>query len=175
MPASIDVDAAVPGVDIVHDAAAKFVILDPADGTVDVAVTVSVELQDQFGNLVTTGADTDKDVTLIAGGSATGGGVVDIVAGVGSLDISDQVAETVNLTLTDSAVTGFAVTSAQDVVFAPGALANFLVEASGGGAIGTQVAGVSFNIQVTARDAFKPTFPRSAAWVRCNPVRVLPI
>ena len=35
----------------------------------------------------------------------------------------------------------------------PGALRNFLVEAAGGGAIGTQTAGSSFNVRVTARDA----------------------
>jgi hypothetical protein len=35
----------------------------------------------------------------------------------------------------------------------PGALNNFLVEAAGGGAIGTQTAGSSFNVRVTARDA----------------------
>ena len=145
------------GFTITNGAATKFVILDPADGTVDALIAVAVELQDQFGNLVTTGADTDKDVTLNASGSATGGGVVDIVAGTGSLDISDQVAETVNLTLTDSAVTGFAVTSAQDVVFEPDVLANFLVESSGGGDIGDQLVNVPFDIQVTARDQFNNT------------------
>src|SRR5207244_4041140 len=35
----------------------------------------------------------------------------------------------------------------------PGALSNFLVEAFGGGAIGTQTAGTAFNIRITARDA----------------------
>src|SRR5947199_9517966 len=35
----------------------------------------------------------------------------------------------------------------------PGVLNNFLVEAAGGGAIGTQTAGTAFNIKITARDA----------------------
>src|SRR5207244_5729660 len=34
----------------------------------------------------------------------------------------------------------------------PGVLNNFLVEAAGGGAIGTQTAGTAFNIKITARD-----------------------
>src|SRR5207237_1721253 len=82
---------------VTHDAAAKFVILNPADGTVDAPITVTVQLQDQFGNVVSSGPDKDKDVTLNTSGSATGGGVVDIVNGVGTRSISDQVAQTVNL------------------------------------------------------------------------------
>jgi len=110
-----------------HGAATKFVIIDPTDGTVDAAITVTVQLQDQYGNVVTTGVDKDKDVTLNADGSATGDGLVDIVNGVGTKDISDQVAETVNLTLTDSAGTGFDVTSNQDVIFAHGAATKFVI------------------------------------------------
>ena len=110
-----------------HDAATKFVIIDPTDGTVDAAITVTVQLQDQYGNIVTTGADKDKDVTLNADGSATGDGLVDIVNGVGTKDISDQVAETVNLSLTDSQTTGFDVSSTQDVIFALGAATKFVI------------------------------------------------
>ena len=40
-----------------------------------------------------------------------------------------------------------------------GALDNFLVEATGGGAIGTQTAGTPFNVRVTARDIFNNTVP----------------
>ena len=122
-----------PAVTITH-ATTKFVILDPTNGTVDAAITVTVQLQDQFNNVVTTGADTNKDVTLNATGSATGAGLVNIVAGVGTLDISDQVAETVNLSLTDTEATGFDVTSTQDVIFAPGTAAKlgFATEPVGG-------------------------------------------
>src|SRR5207249_810241 len=95
-------------------------ILNPADGTVDAPVIVTVQLQDQFGNLVSSGQDKDKDVTLNTSGAATGGGVVDIVNGVGTKSISDQVAQTVNLSLSDSQSTGFNVSSVQDVIFGTG-------------------------------------------------------
>jgi hypothetical protein len=39
----------------------------------------------------------------------------------------------------------------------PGVLTNFLVEASGGGTIGTQTAGLAFTLRITARDGFNNT------------------
>src|SRR5438046_2808619 len=108
-------------------AASKFVILNPADGTVDAPITVTVQLQDQFGNVVSSGLDKDKDVTLNTTGSATGGGLVDIVNGVGTKSLSDQVAQTVNLSLSDSQGTTFNVSSVQDVVFAHGAATKFVI------------------------------------------------
>ncbi|MCK4627124.1 MAG: Ig-like domain-containing protein, partial [Phycisphaerae bacterium] len=80
---------------------------------------VTVEVHDQYGNLVSTYQD---DVELNASGSATGDGIVNIVDGTGSLDISDQVAETVTLTLNDTQETGLDASSTQDVVFAAGFL-----------------------------------------------------
>ena len=124
---SVGDSGTINNVTFVHDAATKFVIIDPTDGTVDAAITVTVQLQDQYGNVVTTGVDKDKDVTLNADGSATGDGLVDIVNGVGTKDISDQVAETVNLSLTDSQTTGFDVSSTQDVIFAHGAATKFVI------------------------------------------------
>src|SRR5437667_9819536 len=76
--------SSVEDVVFAHGAATKFVILNPADGTVDAPVVVTVQLQDQFGNLVSSGPDRGKDVTLNTSGSATGGGLVDIVNGVGT-------------------------------------------------------------------------------------------
>ncbi len=112
-----------------HGAANKFVIINPTDGTVDAAITVTVQLQDQYGNIITTGADKDKDVTLNADGAATGDGLVNIANGVGTKDISDHVAETVNLTLTDSqeATLRFNVASTQNVVFAHGAATKWVI------------------------------------------------
>src|SRR5439155_18539275 len=104
-----------------------FVILNPADGTVDAPITVTVQLQDQFGNLVNSGLDSGKDVTLNTTGSATGAGVVDIINGVGTKSISDPVAQTVSLTLSDTQGTGFNVSSAQDVIFAHGAATKFVI------------------------------------------------
>ena len=104
--------------------ATKFVILDPTDGTVDAPITVTVDALDN-GDLKD--VDYTLDVTLVTDGSATGAGLVDIVAGTGSLDISDQVAETVTVSLLDTEGTGLDVSSTQDVVFAPGVLASFTI------------------------------------------------
>ena len=99
-------------------------ILDPTDGTVDAPITVTVDALDN-GDLKD--VDYTLDVTLVTDGSATGAGLVDIVAGTGSLDISDQVAETVTVSLLDTEGTGLDVSSTQDVVFAPGVLASFTI------------------------------------------------
>ncbi|MDD4157099.1 MAG: hypothetical protein PHY08_11050 [Candidatus Cloacimonetes bacterium] len=112
-----------------HDAASQFAIINPTDGTVDAAITVTVQLQDQYGNIVTTGGDKDKDVTLTADGDATGAGLVAITDGTGTKAISDETAETVNLGLTDSETTDYTVTSTQNVVFGPGAVDNIYVSA----------------------------------------------
>ena len=84
-------------------------------------------------------------MTLVADGSATGEGLVDIVNGAGTLDISNQVAQTVNLSLSDSQTTGFAVTSTQDVVFAHGAATQLAITQQPT----TTVAGVSISPALT--------------------------
>jgi cell division septation protein DedD len=93
----------------------RFVILDLADGTVGTPITVTVEVRDQYEDLVAAYQD---NVTLNASGSATGDGLVNIVNGTGSLDISDTVAETVTLSLNDTEETGLNVSSKQQVTFA---------------------------------------------------------
>ncbi len=102
----------------------KFAILDPVDGVVNESVTVTVQAQDQFGNLV---PDENRDVTLAASGSATGAGLVDIVNGVGTRDISDAIPETVNLTLQDTQGTGLNVSSTQNVIFTTGATVRYVI------------------------------------------------
>src|SRR5207249_4135071 len=114
-------------------------ILNPADGTVDAPVIVTVQLQDQFGNLVSSGQDKDKDVTLNTSGAATGGGVVDIVNGVGTKSLSDQVAQTVNLSLSDSQRTAFNVSSVQDVIFAHGVATKYVIMDRSDGAVDVPV------------------------------------
>ena len=93
----------------------SFVILDPVDGTVGTPITVTVEVHDQYDDLVDT---YQNNVTLVASGSATGDGLVNIVNGTGSLDISDTVAEIVTLSLNDTEETGLNVSSTQQVKFA---------------------------------------------------------
>src|SRR5205085_8459538 len=58
------------------------------------------------------------------------------------------------LTASDGALLG---TTSNAFNITPAALNNFLVEATGGGNIGTQTAGTAFNIKITARDAFNNT------------------
>ena len=131
-------------------------ILDPTDGTVGAAITVTVQAQDDSGNVNTS---YQTNVTLVTNGSATGAGVVDITNGVGTLDISDAVAETVNLSLTDSETTGLDVSSTQDVVFGPGAAATKVrveTAADGNGTVvGAQdvVSGSSIAVYAITRDA----------------------
>src|SRR5690606_29261452 len=102
-------------------------------------------LQDAHGNLVTTGPDKDTDVTLAADGGATGGGVVNITDGTGSLGISSTLAQTVNLSLSNGG--SFEVISTQQVVFAHGAAAYLTVTGDG-----TIVAGVAEAVTVSAFD-----------------------
>ena len=96
--------------------ATKFMILNPTDDVVGNTITVTVQAQDDNSSIVTT---YNSDVTLLVSGSATGGGLVDIINGVGTISISDQVAETVSLTLSDTQETGLDVTSTETVVFSP--------------------------------------------------------
>jgi hypothetical protein len=137
-----------------HGAATKYVITDPTDGTVDAAITVTVQLLDQYNNRVTSGPLTDNDVTLTTNGNATGAGVVSITTGVGALDISDHTAETVDLGLTDMG-TGLNVGSTQNVIFAPGVTNHLTVT----GITDPVVAGVTSGVTVTAKDQYNNTTP----------------
>lgn len=94
--------------------AVKFFIVDPDDSVVGASVTITVEARKQ-NNQVDTAYQ--NDVTLVTSGSATGGGLVNIVNGVGTLAINDLVAETVTLSLSDTEATGLDVSSTQNVVF----------------------------------------------------------
>ena len=92
----------------------KFVILDPNDSVVGVPVTVTIEAQKANSQV---DAAYQNDVTLVVSGSATGGGLVDIVNGVGTASINNTVAETVTLSLLDSENTGLNVNSTQEIIF----------------------------------------------------------
>lgn len=94
--------------------ATKFVILDPTDSIPGTPVTVTIQAQNCFDAVVT---DYQNNVTLVTSGSATGGGLVDIINGVGTIEINDAVAETVNLSLSDTQSTGLDISSTQDVIF----------------------------------------------------------
>ena len=96
--------------------AVKFVILQPQNSTVGTPVTVTVQAQKTNSTVDTA---YQNDVTLVTSGSATGGGLVDIIDGVGTREINDLIAETVTLSLSDTQSTGLAVSSTKDVTFAP--------------------------------------------------------
>jgi hypothetical protein len=84
---------------------------------VGTSLPVTVQAQDQYGHLVSTFGD---DVTLLANLSATvaNGGLVNITAGTGTVNVDDTVAETVTLSLSDTQGTGLNVSSQQQVTFA---------------------------------------------------------
>ena len=126
--------------------ATRFRIVNPTDGTVDASIAVTIRVEDGSSNLDTS---YQSDVTLVVSGSATGGGLVDIVNGVGTMNISDTVAETVALSLQDTESTGLDVSSVQDVVFGVGAVQRFAISDPGDAA-----AGVRLQYTVTRKDQF---------------------
>ena len=116
--------------------ATRFVILPPTNGTVDASITITVQAEDGSGNIDST---YQNDVTIHSNGAATGAGLVNIVNGVGTISLSDTVAQVVNLSLTDSQATGLDVSSTQVVTFAPGAVAQFALDNPGDVAAGTRI------------------------------------
>lgn len=100
----------------VGSTAIKFVILNPNDSEPETPVTVTVQAQNCLDAVLTS---YQNDVTLIASGSVTGGGLIDIVNGVGTAIINDMETESVTLSLSDTESTGMDVSSTQMVVFEP--------------------------------------------------------
>lgn len=97
--------------------ATKFVILGPLPNTpILTPVAITIQAQDASNNVV---ANFETDVTLVLSGSATGGGLVNIVNGVGTVMIQDAVDEVVTLSLSDTQATGLNVTSTQMITFTP--------------------------------------------------------
>lgn len=114
----------------------------------------TVQLRDSFGNLL----DADVSETILISltgtgsiGSTTGNGdgtysaTITAPSAVGSATVGASI-DAVDITSGDPTLT-----------YTFGDLSTFLVEAPGGGTIATQVAGVPFNIQITALDAFGNT------------------
>ncbi|KKK90170.1 hypothetical protein LCGC14_2725770, partial [marine sediment metagenome] len=126
--------------------ATKFVIINPADSTAGTATTVTVQAQCTDSSVDTLYND---DVTLVADGSATGEGLVDISSGVGSLAINDDVAETVNLSLSDTQSTTLDVSSTQNVVFSPGTASYLKVTGTA-----SMTAGSTNELTITAYDQY---------------------
>ncbi len=126
--------------------ATKFVILPTATGTVDSPITVTIEAQDNSGNIDTSAT---SSVTLVVGGSATGGGLVTMVNGIGTASVSDHKAETVTLSLSDTQGTGLNVSSVQNAIFNPGAVYQFTLDNPG-----AMAAGVRQQFTATRKDKY---------------------
>ncbi len=124
-----------------------------------VAFNIQITAEDAFNNTMTTfdGVGNTADITstgTLSGGSGTTATFASGVLASHSVTISNTGSFTI--TATDSAGglgTGTEIGVSNAFTVDPGPLDHFLVEAVGGGAIGTQTAGAAFNIQITAEDA----------------------
>lgn len=117
-----------------------------ANGTSTALVTV--QLKDAFGNELTSGGDT---VVM----STTAGALLDSVTdnGDGTYEQILQSATTATTASISATVNGDAITSGNATVnFVAGGLDRFAIQQAGGGSIGTQTAGQSFNIRILAQD-----------------------
>jgi hypothetical protein len=123
-----------------------------ATQAVGVPFSVRITAQDASNNTVTAFSGT-ADITSNRTASSGMGTSAVFTAGVlasHAITLTQSgTLSTITATRTGGAETG---TSAGFTV-TPGAVHHFVVEAAGGGAIGTQTAGTSFNVQITAIDA----------------------
>lgn len=140
------IDDATDAVDVTIAPASRFTIVSPSATAVGELMTVIIRAEDAFGNLDST---YQGDVTLVASGSATGAGLVDVVDGIGTTEISDVIVETVQLTLDDTEGTGLDVTATVDATFTTGPTRAFELTDPGDMTAGARIAYV-----VTRRDSF---------------------
>lgn len=119
--------------------------------------TVQVTIKDQFGNT----ANATDSITLAIGnnpGGSTLSGTVTVAANAGVADFPGiSLNKTGNGYSLTASGTGLSGATSNSFQVNAAALDHFLVEASGGGAIGTQTAGTSFNLRITAQDQFNNT------------------
>src|SRR5206468_3180819 len=80
-----------------------------------------------------------------------------LASGTQTFNVTLKTAGTKTLTATDITDGSKTANTSPLITVNPGVLNNFLVEAAGGGAIGTQIAGTAFSIRITAGDAFNNT------------------
>ena len=127
--------------------------------TAAIAFNIQITAQDANNNTVTPfdGAANTVDIsstgTLSAGAGATATFTNGVLASH-SVTITNTGSFTITATDTAGGLgTGTETGVSNSFTVDPGALDHFVVEAIGGGAIGTQTAGTSFDIQITAEDA----------------------
>ncbi|MAL16712.1 MAG: hypothetical protein CL670_08945 [Balneola sp.] len=122
-----------------------------ADGSSQSIITV--QLKDEFGNYLTSGGET---VVI----SRTGTGVLSSTTdnGDGTYSATLTAPNDVGSADISATVNASSITSGDpEIVYTFDELSTFLVEISGGGSISTQTAGVSFDLRITAQDAFNNT------------------
>ena len=108
-------------VSIVLGAPTKFSLSSSGDALLDRYIKVTVRLEDQFSNLVSTGT---SQVRVEATGSVRGETVVDLEAGVGSLYLTSSVAEAATVFLTAVQGVSYDTSSTLSIAFSAGASLN---------------------------------------------------
>ncbi len=121
----------------------------PAE-TAGTPFTIRITARDASNNTVTSFTGT---VTIASTGTLSGGGGTSAAFTNGVLTTQVTVANTGSFTITATNTAGAQTGTSNAFAVSAGALANFLVEASGGGAIPAETAGTAFTIRITARDA----------------------
>lgn len=131
----------------------------PSPAAAGVGHSLTVRARDGFGNttpgylgqVAVTSSDTAATLPPLYTFNAGDAGIHVFSGGVTFGTLGTQ-----SVTVTDTSVG--AITGAQvGINVVPGPVSDFLVEAAGGGSIGSQVAGTAFNIQLTARDSLGNT------------------
>ncbi|MBO6586103.1 MAG: T9SS type A sorting domain-containing protein [Gracilimonas sp.] len=114
---------------------------------------ILVQLRDEFGNNLISGGD---NVVISRTGTGTLSSTTDNSDGTYSATITAP--NNVGSATISATVNSTSITSGDlDITYTFDELSTFLVEASGGGSVGTQTAGTSFDLRITAQDAFNNT------------------
>jgi len=138
----------------------------PTDATGHWQIVDSVNLTDGVATTNVLSALTDENTTFVAGEAKDTGNQTAGIS-LSTMEFTEiEYALQATPNATDGALYCFRVTNAgstadftytQYTQVTLGGVSNFLVETQGGGNISTQTAGVSFNIQITARDTLGNT------------------
>ena len=107
----------------------RFVILDPLNVSTTSTATITIRALNSNGQIVTSYQD---DVDLVSDGSSLINGLsqqerVDIINGVGTIALTDTVAETVNLSLVNSRGAITNLTDTQDIIFSSLVATKFVI------------------------------------------------
>ena len=114
---------------VAHGDATKFVIIDPADTDVDTGATVTIQLQD-IDSIVCTGADDTQVMVVVDEGTIIEDQPIAVTNGVATIHMTYHEIGVVNISLNDSAYTGYDVSSTQDVAFTVGTADKLIVSAA---------------------------------------------